>query len=281
MSISVIIPSFNRAHTLTRALQSVLAQDHAASEILLIDDGSTDNTAERVQQDFPSVRYCYQDNAGVSAARNLGIAQAKGEWLAFLDSDDAWLPQKLHRQWQALQRQTRYRLCHTDEIWIRHGKRVNPMHKHRKQGGFIFQHCLPLCAISPSSVMIHRTLFDEVGLFDTSLPACEDYDLWLRITASHPVLYLDEALLTKYGGHSDQLSRQHWGMDRFRIQALENILRHNSLSSADRTAALTILQEKIRILLLGAHKHDNQEVIRCYTQKQDYYNKLITTGATE
>ena len=120
------------------------------------------------------------------------------------------------------------------------------MKKHAKSGGHIFRQCLPLCVISPSSVMIQRSLFDEIGLFDESLPACEDYDLWLRICARHPVLFLQEPMIIKHGGHRDQLSRRYWGMDRFRIQALEKIIDAPGLSPADRIAVAEMLDPQDR-----------------------------------
>ncbi len=260
-TISVIIPSYNRAHTLKRALDSVLAQTRPADEIIVIDDGSTDTTEQLITQRYPQITYIKQANQGVSAARNTGIKTATGEWLALLDSDDEWLPNKLKTQLALLEQYPGHKLIHSNEIWIRHGVRVNQMKKHAKKGGYIFQHCLALCAISPSAVMIHKDLFAEIGLFDETLPACEDYDLWLRITARYPVLYCEEALIKKYGGHDDQLSQQHWGMDRFRIRALINCLKNCALSESDRAAAHKVLVKKLRILLKGAEKHGNQEVI--------------------
>ena len=260
-SVSVIIPTHNRAHTLTRALDSVLTQSHSAMEIIVIDDGSIDETKQLIEDLYPSVQYYFQNNRGVSAARNRGIRLAQGEWIALLDSDDEWLPHKLELQLTLAEQDTDIPLVHGDEIWIRNGTRVNQMNKHEKAGGWIFQRCLPLCAISPSAVMIKRSLFDEVGLFDEELPACEDYDLWLRICSRYPVHYCDEALIIKYGGHDDQLSRKHWGMDRFRIRALNNVLEHNHLQNEDRDAALETLSQKLEILMKGAHKHGNQALI--------------------
>jgi glycosyltransferase involved in cell wall biosynthesis len=192
MSVSVIIPTHNRAHTLGRAIDSVLSQNLTPLEIIVVDDGSDDGTARLMADRYRQCNYIRQANLGVSSARNMGIERASGEWIALLDSDDRWLPDKLRLQIEALNRSPRYRLCHTDELWIRKGVRVNQMHKHAKSGGRIFQRCLPLCVISPSSVVMHRTLFDEFGLFDTELPACEDYDLWLRICASEAVLFIDQ-----------------------------------------------------------------------------------------
>lgn len=278
MRISAIIPTYNRSASLARALDSVLAQTHPATEIIVVDDGSDDHTAQLMASDYPQCRYFHQANRGVSSARNLGIAHAKGEWIALLDSDDAWLPDKLAQQTAALMAKPEVRICHTEEIWFRKGVRVNPMRKHKKQGGRIFQQCLPLCVISPSSVMLHLDLFQEYGDFDTELPACEDYDLWLRLCAHEEVLFIEQPLTIKYGGHPDQLSHRYWGMDRFRIQSLEKILRSTTLSEADRHAALTVLIEKAGILAQGAEKRERHQRAARYRQLQsDYQARLDLT----
>jgi len=263
-TISVIIPTYNRIETLSRAIESVLAQTHPADELIIVDDGSTDGTAAWVREHYPQIKLIEQKNSGVSAARNRGIESSRGDWIALLDSDDEWLPHKLEKQLALWASEPRLKIVHSDEIWIRSGVRVNQMKKHRKKGGWIFQDCLPLCAISPSAVMIHRSLFDEVGVFDETLPTCEDYDLWLRITSRFPVLYCDEPLIRKYGGHEDQLSRKHWGMDRFRIQALVNILENGVLNKQDYDAALEMMTGKAKVVLGGARKRENHEVIARY-----------------
>ena len=273
MDISVVIPTHNRARLLGRALDSVLKQTRPPAEVIVVDDGSTDATEALMRRRFPNCRYLRQENRGVSSARNRGIEAAAGEWIAFLDSDDAWLPGKLEAQQRALDGGG-LRLCHTEEIWIRGGRRVNPMKKHAKAGGRIFRRCLPLCAISPSSVLIHRSLFDEVGLFDETLPACEDYDLWLRICAFHPVAYVERPQITKYGGHPDQLSRRHWGMDRFRIRALEKIIAAPGLDPGDRLAAIETLVKKAKILAQGAEKRGKREQAAEYREKQRRYRTL-------
>ena len=273
MNISVIIPTWNRADLLAKALQSVFAQSLPPAEVIVVDDGSTDDTRELVHSQFRDARYIYQQNRGVSSARNTGIQAASGDWIALLDSDDRWQPDKLEQQCDHLRARPDYKICHSDEIWIRNGKRVNPMKKHAKQGGHIFRHCLPLCAISPSTVLIHRDLFRKIGLFDERLPACEDYDLWLRICAMHPVLYIDKPLITKTGGHADQLSRRYWGMDRFRIHSLENILASNVLDAANHTAALATLLDKLAIVIKGAVKHGNHELAKACREKQQHYRQ--------
>ncbi len=269
MKISVIIPTFNRAGLLKRALQSVLKQSLPVDEIIVVDDGSEDGTAELVRKSFPQIQYLCQPNHGVSAARNAGIRKAKSDWIALLDSDDEWLPRKIEKQVEALQSIPSFRLCHTDEIWIRNGRRVNPMKKHRKYGGDIFEHCLPLCVISPSSVMIHKSIFKKYGTFDEQLPVCEDYDMWLRICAFEPVLFLNEKLIIKYGGHDDQLSHTFWGMDRFRIQALEKIIAHPQLTEEKKRIATAMLRRKLEIYINGAEKRNKKDEAARYRKKLD------------
>ena len=261
-SISVIIPSYNRAHLLPRCLNSVISQNYAPFETIIVDDGSTDLTRSLVQRDYPDVKLISQTNKGVSAARNAGIHAAKGDWLAFLDSDDTWSRNKLGRQVQVIEKSPGCHIVHTDEIWVRNGVRVSPQRKHRKYGGSIFKYCLPLCVISPSSVMIHRRVFDQVGLFDETLPACEDYDLWLRICARMPVLFIHEPLITKYGGHSDQLSTRYSGMDRYRIRSIDRILNEVELETSDRKAAIDTLVSKARDIFNRRQKTQQSDICR-------------------
>ncbi len=270
MKISVVIPSYNRLPVLISAIESVLAQSSPVDEIIVVDDGSTDDTASQINTLYPQVNYIYQQNSGVSAARNYGICQAQHSWIALLDSDDSWLPDKIEKVRTAQQQQPDFSLFHSDEIWIRNGVRVNAMNKHQKSGGWIFRQCLPMCVISPSAVVMKRELFDDVGLFDESLPACEDYDLWLRICHQYPVYHIDKPLITKYGGHEDQLSRRYWGMDRFRIRALRNLLTTHELIEENRRAAQAMLEKKLAILLKGAKKHGNQQII-------DEFQPLLAT----
>lgn len=271
--ISVVVPTFNRQVVLDRALCSVFAQTVQPREVIVIDDGSTDDTRGMLQSKYPQIQYHFQANQGVSKARNRGISEATSPWLAFLDSDDEWLPEKLQTQFTALQKTPCYSLCHTEEIWIRRGKRVNPMHKHQKYGGYIYDKCLPLCAISPSSVVMHRRLFKQVGVFDETLPACEDYDMWLRICNKHEVLFIATPMIVKYGGHDDQLSRRYWGMDRFRIQALLKILNAQSLSRNNYQLTVAMLKEKCAIYIQGALKRGKRA-------EAAYYQAIIDSFVT-
>lgn len=277
-SVSVIISTYNRKKIIGRAVDSVLGQTRSADEIILVDDGSSDNTDQLIKEKYPDIKYIWQENRGIGHARNTGISQARGIWIAFLDSDDEWLPSKLINQLKALQHQPDYKICHTNEIWVRNGKRVNPMKKHEKSGGLIFKNCLPLCIISPSSVIIHRSVFEDHGLFDESLPVCEDYDLWLRFCAFLPILYLEKPQIIKYGGHSDQLSHKYWGMDRFRIIALEKLIENPALSSENKLAAIQTLLEKIDIYIQGAIKRSKTEEVEFYQGKRAKYYKILEAG---
>ncbi len=275
MKISVIIPTFNRINVLPKTLDSVMAQTYPPIEIIVVDDGSTDDTETILYRQYPNIKYHYQKNQGVSSARNAGLKIATGDWLALLDSDDQWLPEKLEKQKQALDNQPALKICHTEELWIRNGVRVNPMKKHAKKGGNIFQHCLPLCAISPSSAIIHRSVFEDVGNFDEAFPACEDYEMWLRVTSKYPVLFIEEPLIIKYGGHQDQLSQKYWGMDRFRIRALEKILCQADLSLENRQAACEMLINKAKIYLAGAKKRGKTSECRHYEGLITHYRDIL------
>lgn len=262
--VSVIVPTYQRAALLPRALDAIFAQTHAPAEVILVDDGSSDETAALARDYGDRLRYQrLHETRGVSAARNHGIALAHGSWIAFCDSDDAWLPRKLERQLEALAVAPELRLCHTEELWIRNGRRVNQLQKHEKAGGDIFFRCLPRCVISPSSALLARSLLDDVGTFDTSLPACEDYDLWLRICARERVVFVDEPLIVKYGGHADQLSRHFYGIDRFRIRALHRLLVCEKLTTVQRRTTRAMLLRKLDIFLAGAEKRRRGPLARC------------------
>ncbi len=268
--VSVIIPTYNRGWILKEAIDSVLAQDFLDFELIVVDDGSNDNTPdilEAYQEDIIIVR---QNNKGVSAARNRGIASASGDFIAFLDSDDLWLPEKLSRQVEFFNSNPDAMICQTEEIWIRNGVRVNPKKRHKKFSGMIFEHSLSLCLVSPSAVMIKKSLFEEVGLFDESLPACEDYDLWLRISCRYPVYLMDKPLIIKRGGHDDQLSRSP-GLDKFRIQALKKIIESSLLAKAQYRAAVKTLKKKCTIYAGGCLKRDREDEALFYARLAESY----------
>ena len=273
LNVSVIIPTYNRKNLLKRALHSASGQTFVPHEIIVVDDGSSDGTKDWVLEKFPCVRYISQDNSGVSSARNRGIREAKGSWIAFLDSDDEWMPDKLEKQEIAINDSKEAWLCHTNEIWIRNGVRVNQMKKHQKYGGDVFENCLDICRISPSSALIKKEVFEMVGLFDESLKVCEDYDLWLRITAVLPVIFLDEQLITKYGGHADQLSRVDNGIEQYRIKSLEKILRSESLSADQSKSAKLHLLKKLKVFSNGLEKRNKLKELSIYKKKIELWSK--------
>jgi glycosyltransferase involved in cell wall biosynthesis len=239
------------------AVESVLAQSFPDFELIVVDDGSTDGTAGRLARLRSRLRILSTPRKGVSAARNTGVSQSLGHYLAFLDSDDLWRPGKLARQTAFMVEHPEVRICQTEEIWIRNGIRVNPKAVHRKPSGDIFARSLDLCLVSPSAVMMTRELFQRLGGFDETLPVCEDYDLWLRVAAKEPVPLIAEALVIKRGGHADQLSRSMWGMDRYRVRALQKILRVG-LKGWRRAAALQVLRRKVAVLANGARKRGRE-----------------------
>ncbi|MCK9484616.1 MAG: glycosyltransferase [Candidatus Marinimicrobia bacterium] len=266
--ISVIIPTYNREASLGRAIESVLNQTYRNFELIVIDDGSTDDTSRIIRTHKKRIRYYSQLHSGVSSARNLGLEKSEGTWVAFLDSDDYWLPQKLARQMECLAENPQWLVMQTDEKWIRRGVAVNPMKKHRKYSGWIFPQCLPLCIVSPSAVIVHQKVFNDVGVFDASLPVCEDYDLWLRIALKYEIGLLPEKLIVKTGGHADQLSRKYWGMDRYRVLALEKILQAD-LTPRQTELVLDEIIKKLTILSAGRAKHP--ELPNIYADKLAKY----------
>ena len=275
MKISVIIPTFNRKKTLERAIQSVMDQSLLPFEILIIDDGSNDGTEQWVKENFQNIKYIYQNNHGVSSARNTGIENAHGDWVAFLDSDDEWLPNKLYEQVKAIDSNPEMKFFHTNEIWIRNGMRVNQMKKHKKYGGYIFEKCLDICRVSPSSVLIQKEVFDNIGIFDESLRVCEDYDLWLRITSKYPVVFLDIPLIYKYGGHADQLSKVNDGIESYRIQSLEKIIKSGFLSDEQKVMAVNALVNKMKIYSKGLEKRKKLAALQDIKKNIQYWINMI------
>lgn len=270
--ISVIIPTFNRAWTLARAIDSVLAQTYAPREIIVVDDGSTDDTPDVLSAYGDGIKILAQPNRGVSSARNLGIRHSRGEFIALLDSDDRWEPEKLACQAGFFTDHSGAMICQTQEIWIRNGVRVNPGKKHKKISGMIFEPSLHMCLVSPSAVMIKKKLFDLKGLFNEDFPVCEDYDFWLRVSRDTPIYLVDRPLTIKYGGHADQLSRSH-SQDRCRIDAIFNLIRSGSLTERQNTAAMAVLKEKCRIYGNGCLKRGKINEAEIYLNRYTQLTK--------
>lgn len=259
-----------------RAINSVLQQDFKYYELIVVDDGSTDNTCAVLEEYGARIRVLFQQHNGVSAARNRGIALATGELIAFLDSDDEWLPAKLDKQVQHWNPNKTDFICHTDEIWIRGGRMIPQKAIHRKQGGRFFERALERCLISPSSAMMSASLLEKVGVFDESLPAAEDYDLWLRVTAFYDVDFVPEPLVIKHGGRLDQLSVTTPAIDRYRIQAIVKILCSRDLPLPYRQAAVKELRRKCRIVAQGYRKRGRDEEAQIYDKLAESYQENVS-----
>ena len=249
--VSVIIPTYNRRAMLLEAIDSVHAQSIREFELIVVDDGSTDGSAEHLKGLAKTVRVERIEHRGPAAARNHGVALARAPLIAFLDSDDLWLPAKLERQLAFMRASPDCAISQTNEIWIRKGRRVNPGLRHRKRAGDIFIDSLRTCLISMSATMMRTELFRSLGGFDEMMDAAEDYDLWLRILIDHEAGLLDEPLVTRRGGHPDQTSATTAAIDRFRILALTKLLAYDRLSPARRTAVIEVHAEKCRIYAGG------------------------------
>ena len=269
MFISVIIPVHNREAYISKAIESVLNQTFKNFQLIVVDDASSDDTYFSILPYLEDNRltYYYLDkNRGVSYARNFGIKNATGDLIAFLDSDDYWLPEKLEKQVKYMLKKN-LKICQTDEFWLRKNKFVNPRKKHKKISGDIFLKSLELCIVSPSAVMIDREVFECVGIFDEKMPACEDYDLWLRVSLKYNVGLLNEKLIVKRGGHDDQLSKN-FGLDKYRIYALLKLLKENNLSCDKKEKVVEILKNKLEIYISGCKK-------RFKTEEAGYYLKIL------
>ena len=276
-AVSVIIPTFNRAEFVGQAVESVLNQRYDDREVIVVDDGSDDATSDVLRSYEGEIQVLMQPNQGVSAARNTGIAAASAELITFLDSDDLWLPGKLEAQVDFFRTHLGALICQTEEIWVRDGVRVNPKQRHRKPQGDIFERSLALCLVSPSAVMMRRSLFEEVGLFDEKLPACEDYDLWLRVANRYPVHLIDQPLIIKRGGHDDQLSRAP-GLDRYRIIALNHLLENTPLSDRRFELARETLLNKCAIYINGCRKRGKVRQAGRYQQLADRWRCATPSG---
>lgn len=269
--VSVIIPTYDRWPMLREAIASVLDQSYKEFELIVVDDGSKDGTAERLKRYGSDLRVLSQPRRGVAAARNFGVRSCRGRYLAFLDSDDLWRPKKLEIQ-VAFMAAHEIQICQTEEVWIRRGVRVNPKKRHRKPSGDIFRSSLDLCLVSPSAVMMTRELFERVGGFDEVFTVCEDYDLWLRVALDTPVYLIPEPLVLKRGGHPDQLSHSTWGLDRFRALALKKLLdaglsacpAQAGLQGEKRKWAIEALANKVAILTQGARKREKEDEALIY-----------------
>lgn len=259
--VSVILPTFNRAWCLQRAIESVLAQTFKDFELFIIDDGSTDNTHE-ILKNYNQLKIIKTKNLGVSSARNIAVSNSDSKYISFIDSDDEWHPRKLEEQINFLANNQNYRWVHSNEKWIRNGQHLNQKKIHKKSGGDQFFKSLELCIISPSTVMLERDIFNEFSGFREDFPVCEDYDLWLKLTSKYPIGFIEDVLITKYGGHEDQLSQKFKAMDYWRVQSIHWVLQNSNLSNEQKIYAIEIFKNKCEILIKGYKKYNNAEKLK-------------------
>jgi glycosyltransferase involved in cell wall biosynthesis len=284
--ISVIIPTYNRAGFLGRALASVKRQTRRCDEIIVVDDGSDDDTRDCVQE-FASnclipLHYICQINKGPAAARNLGIKSAKHSYLTFLDSDDHWNKKKLDLQYKALEANPEILISHTKERWLRRGEHLNQKKIHQPGNGDIFKHCLQLCAVGMSTVMVRKELFNTIGIFNEAFRCCEDYDLWLRVSSQFPFFLIDTPLTVKEGGREDQVSYQYRiGMDRLRIAAILDLLKKGALREEQIKWTLEELQRKCQVYGMGCLKHEREQEGESYLDIEKWSRKCLSSKMSQ
>ena len=276
MKISVIIPTYNRERFIGRAIKSVKNQTYKIDEIIVIDNNSDDNTIKLIKRYHNDIKIFKENKKGVSYARNYGILKSKNNWLAFLDSDDEWMDDKIEEQVKYIRNSKKsFSFIHSNEVWFRKNIQLNQKKKHKKNGGYIFEDCLDNCKISPSSTLIKKNLFSRYGKFDHSFMVCEDYELWLRITSKEKIGYINKPLIKKYGGHKGQLSKQYWGLDRFRVKALEKLVLNFKITEKQKVLAIKKIIKKINILLLGGYKRNKKLFIKNYETKKSFWQNYL------
>jgi len=256
---SIVIPTFNRSALLRIAVESILGQNFEDFEIIIYDDGSEDNTSAMITAfNDQRIKYFYQENKGVSAARNAAIKKCCGEFVAFLDSDDRFRGTKLSTTHEYIQKNPRYKVFHSQEIWYRAGSYLPQKKCHAKPHGNIFSQATKICSVSISTAVAHKSVFDTIGNFDEAMPACEDYDFWLRASNQYEIFLIDKFLTIKEGGHIGQQSHKYPAMDRFRIYALEKAINSGKLTERNLIIAQRELAVKKNIFEKGAKKYANK-----------------------
>ncbi len=204
--VSVIIPTYNREQFIVRAINSVLSQIYRDFEIIIVDDGSTDHTKNILDQFNGKIKYIYQDNQGVSAARNRGIQESSGQYIAFLDSDDYWVPEKLTLQVDVLEKNPHIGIVYARmPILNEKGEKVGL--KPARISGKNFKELMEVWGDLPTStVMTRKECFNKAGMFDASLPPMEDIDMWIRISRFYDLYEIENKVLAYYHRHSEQIT---------------------------------------------------------------------------
>ena len=265
---SVVIPTYNRKSFLKKSIESVLSQNFKDYELIVVDDGSNDSSILLVA-DYLGVGLSYirTGHHGVSHARNTGILNSKGSYIAFLDSDDRWENNKLEDSFKYISNHPGISIFHTEEIWLREGQVLKQKEKYKRFSGYIYEHCLPLCCIGMSTLVVKKSLFNDVGIFDEIMPVCEDYDFFLRVSNKYEVKLIPSSLTIKEGGRDDQLSNRP-GLDKYRIYSLEKMLNSGLLSEKYSEITYKELETKCTIYAKGAEKRGKIK------EAQEYLSKI-------
>ena len=285
-SVSVIIPVYNRSSLLREAVSSVVRQSYRDFELIIADDCSSEDLHSVVPgiqgtEGLPLKFIRLDAHSGMPGfVRNRGAEKAEGDYIAFLDSDDIWMPDKLEKQVsflagcaglpgfddaagsqeiQGRENRAGCAICHTREKWVRSGKTVSQSSQKHKREGCIFSDSLWKCIIGPSTVMMSKSLFDRYGGFREDLEVAEDYELWLRVTAENHVTYLDEPLTIKRAGEWEQLSEKYGQIEIFRIKALKGLIDSGFFREEQRIAASKVLRQKCLIYAAGCRKRGREE----------------------
>jgi len=256
--ISVIIPTYNRYKLLLEAINSVKKQTYKDYELMVVDDGSTDETPKLLHdENLKYIRVKHTGNPGL--VRNLGVEQSKGDYIAFLDSDDLWKKDKLEKQITFFKNNPEIKLCHTREIWKRDKKIISQKKQDHKRSGNIFKDALKKCIVGPSTVMMERSIFVLEGGFREDMEIAEDYEFWIRITSKFKIGYIDEPLVVKRAGKWEQLSEKYGQIEIFRIEGLKKLVEHNYFVEEKMELALNELIRKCKIYSRGCKKRNKDK----------------------
>ena len=278
----VLIPTRDRPSLTLEAIVSVTNQTYTNWECLVIDDGSNQENYDLLTKKLkpiPNVKVSRNDiSKGPAACRNFALRITDYNYVAFLDSDDLWMKEKLEKQVNALEQRNK-EWIHCNELWMRNNKTVNQKKIHRKQGGLFWKRSVSRCLISPSAVLFKRAFFQELGGFKESFPVAEDYELWLRALEKNSVGYLSEPLVLKRAGDWQQLSSIQ-EIDRYRVLALHRALRRlrACTGKANRVRLNKLIEEglkKTQVLVAGAKKHKSHRLAQ-YQSWMYLFNKLRT-----
>jgi len=273
--VSIIIPVYNREKMICEAVDSVLRQTYSHWELIIADDGSVDNTLKILDRykNFPQIRVLTLKHIGFPGeVRNRAVEVANGRWLAFLDSDDIWIEEKLEKQINYLENHLNFRFIHTLERWERNGKIISQAHRKHEKEGDLFKTSLGKCEIGPSTVIMERDLFVQFRGFRSDLEICEDYEFWLRLTAEIPVAYIDEELVIKRGGHKNQLSTKYGFIEIFKISALKFLVDMEKFEGERMNLARRELARKCRIYSKGCRKRGREKEASEYESLYFFYS---------